>query len=48
MGYAGPAFGGGFARDHRVVVKFLEDGVRAGGVGSRICQEMRAAGGTRR
>ena len=32
-----------FARDHRIVVT-LEDGVRAGGVGSRIRQEMRAAG----
>ncbi len=31
------------ARDHRIVVS-LEDGVRAGGVGSRIRQEMRAAG----
>lgn len=32
-----------FARDYRIVVT-LEDGVRAGGVGSRIRQEMRAAG----
>ena len=32
-----------FTRDHRIVVT-LEDGVRAGGVGSRIRQEMRAAG----
>ena len=32
-----------FARDHRIVAT-LEDGVRAGGVGSRIRQEMRAAG----
>lgn len=31
------------AREHRIVV-VLEDGVRAGGVGSRIRQEMRAAG----
>ncbi|WP_421083924.1 1-deoxy-D-xylulose-5-phosphate synthase [Rothia nasimurium] len=31
------------AGDHRIVVS-LEDGVRAGGVGSRIRQEMRAAG----
>ena len=31
------------ARDHRIVVT-IEDGVRSGGVGSRIRQEMRAAG----
>ena len=31
------------ARDHRIVVT-IEDGVRAGGVGARIRQEMRAAG----
>lgn len=31
------------ARDHRIVV-CLEDGVRAGGVGARIRQEMRSAG----
>lgn len=31
------------AKDHRIVVS-LEDGVRAGGVGARIRQEMRAAG----
>lgn len=33
----------GLAADHRIVV-CLEDGVRAGGVGSRIRQEMRARG----
>ena len=31
------------ARDHRIVVT-IEDGVRAGGVGARIRQEMREAG----
>ena len=31
------------ARDHRIVV-VLEDGVKAGGVGSRIRQEMRSHG----
>jgi 1-deoxy-D-xylulose-5-phosphate synthase len=33
----------GLAARHRIVV-VIEDGVRAGGVGSRIRQEMRAAG----
>lgn len=33
----------GLAADHRIVI-VIEDGVRAGGVGSRIRQEMRSAG----
>jgi 1-deoxy-D-xylulose-5-phosphate synthase len=32
-----------FARDHRLVVS-LEDGIRVGGVGTRIRQDLRAAG----
>ena len=32
-----------FARDHRIVVS-IEDGVRVGGIGTRIRQELRAAG----
>jgi 1-deoxy-D-xylulose-5-phosphate synthase len=31
------------ARDHRIVVS-IEDGIRVGGVGTRIRQELRAAG----
>jgi len=32
-----------FARDHRIVVS-IEDGIRVGGIGTRIRQELRAAG----
>ena len=32
-----------FSRDHRLVVT-LEDGIRVGGVGTRIRQDLRAAG----
>jgi 1-deoxy-D-xylulose-5-phosphate synthase len=32
-----------FARDHRIVVS-IEDGIRVGGVGTRIRQELRQAG----
>jgi 1-deoxy-D-xylulose-5-phosphate synthase len=31
------------ARDHRIVIS-IEDGIRVGGVGTRIRQELRAAG----
>jgi 1-deoxy-D-xylulose-5-phosphate synthase len=31
------------ARDHRIVVS-IEDGIRVGGIGTRIRQELRAAG----
>jgi 1-deoxy-D-xylulose-5-phosphate synthase len=33
----------GFARDHRIVVS-LEDGIRVGGIGTRIRQDLREAG----